>query len=284
MIDPITFWNGQAGARWAREQAGLDAMLRAFGEAALEDAGAAPGERVIDVGCGCGDSSLLLADLVGSDGRVVGLDVSAPMLARARERSRGRPNLSFIEGDASSQPLAPGGFDLLYSRFGVMFFVDPAGAFAHLRGALRANGRLAFVCWQPLAKNPWATVPLEAAVSVLGRPEPEPADGPGPFSFGDRAVVERILEQAGFRDVTSRAFEPKVTFGESGASGGSGSIDDAVNAIARLGPVARLLVDREEADVRAALLAIKRVLPDHWDERGGARFASAAWVVSARRP
>src|SRR5580698_2056128 len=137
MIDQREFWNGLAGARWVREQAGLDEMLRPFGAAALDTARVTLDEAVVDLGCGCGDTSLELATLVGPGGRVVGLDVSARILKRAKERGAGFPNLSFIEGDASSQPLPRGAFDLLFSRFGVMFFAEPTGAFAHLRGALR---------------------------------------------------------------------------------------------------------------------------------------------------
>ncbi len=275
MTDQISFWNGPAGERWVREQPGLDEMLRPFGDATLDAARVMPDEAVVDLGCGCGDTSLALATRVGPRGRVVGLDVSAPMLTRAKERGAGRPNLSFVEGDAESAPLAPGAFDVVFSRFGVMFFVDPTGAFAHLRGALRAHGRMAFVCWQPLTDNPWAAVPFEAVANVLGRPEPQPADAPGPFSFGNAARVRRILEDAGFRDVSLRAFEATNVFGA------SGSIDDAVGEIARLGPVARLLVDQDEPSVTRALEAIKTAIAPYKGPQGAVQFKAAAWIVTA---
>jgi SAM-dependent methyltransferase len=135
MMDQTEYWNGASGARWVREQERLDAMLRPFGEAVLAAASIRAGEVVLDVGCGCGETSLLLADKVGRSGRVLGLDLSAPMLARAGERGKGTSHLSFLEGDASRAP-------------------------------------------------------LEAAASVVGRPDPEPADAPGPFSFADPARVE----------------------------------------------------------------------------------------------
>jgi SAM-dependent methyltransferase len=276
MIDQREFWNGLAGARWVREQAGLDEMLRPFGAAALDAARVTPDEAVVDLGCGCGETSLALATLVGPRGRVVGLDVSAPMLARAKERSGRFPNLSFIEGDASREPIARGAFDLLFSRFGVMFFADAPGAFAHLRGALRQDGRLVFVCWQSLTNNPWAVVPSEAAADVLGRPDPQPEDAPGPFSFGDPARVRDILEGAGFHDVNLRSFETKIAFGA------SGSIDDAVDEIVRLGPVARLLVDRDEVSVARALAAIKGAIPAYRSAHGVVQFPAAAWIVAAR--
>ena len=133
MIDQITYWNSAPAERWVREQATLDVMLRPFGDAAIAAARVGRDERVLDVGCGYGDTSLALADRVGAGGVVVGLDFSTPLVTRARERGAGRANVSFVEGDASSHPVAGGAFDLIFSRFGVMFFADPTGAFAHLR-------------------------------------------------------------------------------------------------------------------------------------------------------
>jgi SAM-dependent methyltransferase len=276
MTDQIEYWNGAAGQRWVAEQDALDAMLRPFGDAALDAARPARDEAVLDVGCGCGDTSLALAGLVGHGGRVVGLDASAPMLARARERLSGPSNVTFVEGDASAEPVERGTFDLLFSRFGVMFFPDPAVAFGRLRTRLRPGGRLAFVCWKAVADNPWAAVPFDAAASVLGRPEPQGPDAPGPFSFGNPARVHAILGAAGFGDVALRPFEDRIAFGSSDA------LDHVAREMARIGPVARLLVDRSEADVERAIAAIKAVLPAHVDPRGGVTLAAAVWIVTAR--
>jgi SAM-dependent methyltransferase len=276
MNEQIEYWNGPAGQRWVTEQAARDALLRPFGAAALDAAAAAPGESVVDVGCGCGESSFALAELVGASGRVVGIDASAPMLARARERSAEAPNLTFVAGDASSAPLGRAAFDLLFSRFGVMFFPDPAGAFGHLRSTLRPDGRLTFVCWQALAANPWAAVPFEAAAKVLGRPEAPPPDAPGPFSFGDPTRVRRILEGAGFRRVELRAFDSPIAFGA------SGSLEEAAREMARLGPAARLLEDRGEDELARAVSAIREALPPHVDAGGTVRLPGTVWIVTAR--
>jgi SAM-dependent methyltransferase len=276
MTDQIEYWNGPAGQRWAAEQDELDAMLRPFGQAALDAGAAAHDEAVLDVGCGCGTTSLALAAAVGGGGRVVGVDPSAPMLARARERAAGVANLTFVEGDASSSPIDRGGFDLLFSRFGVMFFPDPRAAFTHLRTGLRAGGRLAFACWRSLAHNPWSAIPFEAVASVLGRPEPQAPDAPGPFSFGDPERVRSILEGAGFRDVQLTPFEGQVAFGE------SGSLDETARAMARLGPAARLLGDRSEEDVQRGIAAIRATLPVHADAAGRVRLGASVWIATAR--
>jgi SAM-dependent methyltransferase len=275
-MDQIAYWNGDAGERWVREQEMLDRMLQPFGEAALAAASVAPGEIVLDVGCGCADTTSKLAALVGREGRVVGVDASAPMLGRARERCAAFANVSLIEADASAAPIDRGAFDLLFSRFGIMFFPDPVRAFRHLRGALRRGGRAAFVCWRALADNPWATVPFEAVANVLGRPEPQPPDAPGPFSFGDATRVRAILEGAGFEAAELHSFEATLSFG------GGPSLEAAAQEMARLGPVARLLADRDDVDVARALDAIRGVLAGLPSNGGAIRLGAAAWVVTSR--
>ena len=167
--EQIADWNGDQGQRWVDYQALLDRMIEPFGAAALRAAAAQPGERVLDVGCGCGSTSLQLARAVGPQGSVLGVDISRPMLQAARRRAEAEPALrvTFTEADASAAAL-PAGHDLLYSRFGLMFFDAPAAALRHLRGALRPGGRCAFVCWRAPRDNPWAMAPLMAARQALG--------------------------------------------------------------------------------------------------------------------
>ncbi|HYZ33803.1 MAG TPA: methyltransferase domain-containing protein, partial [Crenalkalicoccus sp.] len=153
--DPA-YWNGPAGRSWVAGQERMDATFAPLTEVALALAAPRPGERVLDIGCGCGGTLLALADRVGSAGEVLGLDVSAPMLARAAERAAGLPQVRTALGDAAAHPLPPAHFDLGFSRFGVMFFRGPVGAFRHIRAALRPGGRLVFICWRALAENDWA--------------------------------------------------------------------------------------------------------------------------------
>ncbi len=279
MTDQNQYWNGSAGDYWVKEQANRDAMLRQFGAIALHAARVAEGERVLDVGCGCADTTIALAERVGEAGKVVGLDISAPMLARARDRCAGLPNVSFLEGDATVVPLAPGSFDLLYSRFGVMFFTDPVAAFRHLQGALAPRGRLAFISWRTFKENPWAAVPFLAAAEIVGRPEPDPPGSPGPFSFGEADRVRGILLSAGFQAIDIQPFDTIVPAGVT-----SGTLAEAAKEVARAGPVTRLLMDKSEEQVAKALEVIEARIAQYRSPLGGVRLRAGCWVVTARAP
>ena len=165
----IEYWNGPVGERWAKKQSDFDRNMGSLTVKALAFADARPGERVLDIGCGFGTTTMALARSVAPDGRVTGIDISAPMLGAARRRvaEAGLP-IELIEADASVHPFAPR-YDLLFSRFGVMFFADPTAAFANLHGALKPKGRLAFVCWRAFAENTWAFAPYKAAENLCRR-------------------------------------------------------------------------------------------------------------------
>ncbi len=276
--DQSAFWNGPAGQRWAEEQELFDLGIRELAVPALTAADVRPGEAVLDVGCGCGDSSLILADLVGPSGRVVGLDFSAPMLARAKERGKGRANLSFVFGDAAVHPLAPSSFDLLFSRFGVMFFPEPEAAFQNLVRALRPGGRVAFVCWRPLEENPWSKVPFDAVVSVAGPSAPTPPDAPGPFALRDPARVKRVLGAAGLVDIVTAPTGAMQTVGV------KPTLEAAVDFAVKLGPSSRALREISDPALHArAVEAMRAALAAHLTPEG-VRLASACWTVTARRP
>jgi SAM-dependent methyltransferase len=276
----IRYWNEAAGPAWVAMQERLDRQVGPLGARARERAGIAQGERVLDVGCGCGGTTIELAQAVGPAGRVVALDVSAPMLARARERASAAALAERIEwrlGDAQTEPLEPGGFDCLFSRFGVMFFEDPVGAFGNLRRALRPGGRLAFVCWQARERNPWMTRPVLAAVQHLAFPPPPPPDAPGPFAFGDPSRVRAILERAGFEAVELEPVEgPLALSMESG--------EDGVEFFLTVGPVGAALREaRASADLRARVADAVRVAIEGFRTPRGYEAPSAAWVVTARQ-
>ncbi len=194
-LEQIRYWNELAGPKWVASEAMLDGQIAPLGSKAIERARLAAGERVLDVGCGCGQTSLQLADKVGPRGSVTGIDLSAPMLERAQARAAGLglANVRFLNADAQTTPLGSAAFDLIFSRFGVMFFADPTAAFANLRASLAPGGRVSFVCWQELKLNPWMRVPLLAAAQHIPLPAPAAPDAPGPFSFAAPARVRGIL-------------------------------------------------------------------------------------------
>jgi SAM-dependent methyltransferase len=270
------YWNGVAGERWSRFQAEIDRALEPFTRALLESAALRPGEHVLDVGCGCGDTTLGAASQVGPGGSATGIDLSTAMLARARERAGAVPEIRFVCGDASASAFDRR-FDACLSRFGVMFFLDPVAAFRHLREALRPAGRMAFVCWRGLDENPWITIPLRAAAQAAGRAPEEPSPGaPGPFAFADRARVEAILGDAGFSAVDVRAFDAEVVVSTTG-------LDDAVTLAAQMGPAGRFLAEISPEARETGVRAIAGALHPHLRE-GAVRLGGATWVVTARAP
>lgn len=275
--DQIAEWNGALGQRWVEEQADIEGIARPFGLAALEQAAPQPGERVIDVGCGCGSTTFELASRVGAAGHVLGVDVSRPMLTAAQTRlsqSQGAP-ITFREGDASAVEL-PTDFDLMYSRFGMMFFADPVSALRHLRGALRVGGRLVFVCWRQARDNPWAVTPVLAARQALGL-EPPPADphAPGPFAFADDQRLGGLLMRAGFDDVAMRRVDAPLLVGATAA--------DATAKMLRIGPVARLAGEVDPDRRPLVAQAVMAALAPLAAADGSVTLQGSTWVVCASR-
>jgi SAM-dependent methyltransferase len=276
--EQIAEWNGVLGQTWAAKQREIDGIVVPFGDAALKAASPQPGERVIDIGCGCGDTSIQLARMVGAAGAVLGVDVSAPMLEVARARVALEPcaQLVFREADASEAPL-PAGNDLLFSRFGVMFFSQPTPAFGHLRKSLRAGGRCVFTCWGAPRDNPWAMVPLMAARETL-RVTPPPVDpnAPGPFAFADEERVRTILADAGFAQIEFRRFDTELFIGATPRAAAEGS--------ARMGPVSRLVRELGTEHLPAVLDAIERAFAPLAASDGQVKLNGSTWIVSARNP
>lgn len=275
--EQMQYWNEQAGPRWVRMQERLDAQIESLGLAALQRADIKPGEHVLDVGCGCGQTALELAERVGPHGAVVGIDLSQPMLARARERQRARhlENLTFLHADAQTHAFEPERFNLIYSRFGVMFFDDPPAAFRNLRTALRPDGRLYFLCWQALDRNDWVRIPLKAVAQHRALPPPPAVGTPGPFALADPDRVRRILEAGGFTNVRLDPYETELSLG------GARNVDDAVAFLLEIGPISALLRDADAA-VRARVAQEIRTAPLPYTNPDGVRLQGTAWIVSAR--
>lgn len=273
--DQLSYWNGEAGERWRAAARDSDAAFAPLSRAAIDAAHPVPGERVIDVGCGCGATTMQLAELVAPGGRVSGVDLSAPMLDLARERVRARRigNVKLIVADATTVDLPPGSFDLVFSQFGVMFFADPVATFTHLRNALAPAGRLTFRCWRSVPENPFFNVPLTAARSHVPPPPNPPApDAPGPNAFADPARVRDILARAGFSAIAIEPRDTQLHIGD--------DLDTAVSFLARIGAAARVLEDATPKQRSAAIAATRTALEPHATS-DGVFLTAGTWLVRA---
>jgi SAM-dependent methyltransferase len=269
-------WNGADGEYWTCHQDRLDRTLAPVTEPLLAFAAPTPGSVVIDLGCGCGATTTELARIVGPSGRVIGLDISEPMLTLARERLRTFANTAFLLGDAANLPLHDLGAELIVSRFGVMFFGDPVAAFGNLRSGLAPRGRIRFACWRPINENPWLQVPLHAVYEHVPRlPKPDPEE-PGPFAFADTARVTRVLIAAGF---SAPSFTPLDILIDLAAGG---TLDDAVSQASEMGPTKRALAEQPDDLRAAAIRSIRFALTPHASP-GAVKLPGAVWLVAANR-
>lgn len=270
----IDYWNLIASRPWTRFQAQLDRQLDPLGREAQKHLALQSGEHVLDVGCGCGQTTLQLAAAVGPDGDVVGVDISEPMLAvaEARPRTGQIAPLHFWQTDAQEANLGEGAFDAIFSRFGVMFFADPPRAFANLRRALRPDGRLTFVCWRPFSENIWMSGPYAAAAPFFEAPPPADPKAPGPFAFAEPDYVAAILSAAGWSDIAIAPHDALI---------GGGDLETTLELALNVGgPLAAIV--RERPELKAALAEPVRAWLAPYAGPDGVRLPAAVWIVSAR--
>jgi SAM-dependent methyltransferase len=270
--DQIDYWNGPISVNWAKYQSEMDRNLSEANAGLMKLAAPQLGENVLDIGCGCGETTWRLAEAVGPGGKILAVDVSRPLLAQARVRGQAK-NVRFEEADASAYAFQPE-YDLIFSRFGVMFFEDPAAAFANIRKAAAKGARLAFVCWRPVQENEWTMLPMSAARPLLPeQPAPDPT-APGPFAFSDPQRVKDILTKAGFQDVKIEKLDGVMDLGPSAEYAGF--------QMTNLGPVSRAL--RDESDVTRAKVQEAVTAAFAKFQKPGQNVAPgiACWLVSAR--
>jgi SAM-dependent methyltransferase len=275
---PEVVFSERAGEAWVRLQERIDAQVDPPGRAAMAKLPLAAGQRVLDVGCGCGQTLLQLAAAVGPGGRVLGVDVSAPMLGRAREVAAGQPEIELVLSDAQTYAFTPASFDAMYSRFGVMFFTDPRAAFTNLRAALKPGGQLAFVCWQAMSRNPWAAEPLAAVRRLIPEtklPDMLVPDRPGPFYLADAGRIRGILGSAGFASIEIEAWEEPLHFG------GAMTLAEVTDYAMQIGPAARAIAEAPEALHPALRAAVSKALEPYVSDRG-VWIDGACWLVTAR--
>ncbi|HEY0105334.1 MAG TPA: methyltransferase domain-containing protein [Rhizomicrobium sp.] len=256
--------NDLAGKAWADVADLLDLQLSPLGLRAIAALSPRPGDAVLDVGCGAGQSVLQLADRVGPQGRVTGVDIAPAPLAVARRRAKGRSQVDFIEGDAQKLALRERSIDCVFSRFGVMALPDRVAAFSNFRRMMKPSARLAFVCWRSLDENELDLLPLRAA-GLEARLDPTP------FSFADPAVIRTTLRSAGLRQITIRAHDERVS---------SGNLEAMMAVLLTVGPLGKIL--RENPGLRAAAEPPVRAALAQRQIQGAVALNAATWVVCAR--
>lgn len=275
-VEQAEAWDGPEGEYWAVHHARFDAAIQPHHDRLMAAAAIAPGERVLDIGCGNGRTSRDAARAAGPTGSVLGIDLSGPMLARAEQlaKDEGLGNARFEHADAQVHPFDSGAFDLAMSRFGVMFFADPVAAFTNIARAVRPGGRLVLMVWQGVAVNEWIVAMRDAL--AVGRDLPIPPPGaPGPFAWADTGFATRTLADAGFTDVAFAGSEQPFTVGVDAA--------DAYPFVAGLNPVQLMLADLDEPTKGRALDNLRAAIAAH-ETPNGVVFRSAAWIVTARKP
>lgn len=273
-IDQFDAWNGESGRRWVADPDRRDRVLEPVADALLDAAQLQAGERVLDVGCGCGATTLAAALAVAPRGEVVGADLSKPMIEVARRRAAdaGVDNVQFVQADAQTHGFGDTTFDVAMSRFGTMFFADPGAAFANIARGLRFGGRLHIATWQPLLDNDWLTVPGTALLRFGTLPEG--TDGPGMFAQSDPSAITATLAAAGFDDVRVRAKAVTLTLGADPA--------EAADYLADSGPGRAVLETVSPKDRRAALEAVQSELGHHATP-DGVRLGASIWLTTASK-
>jgi SAM-dependent methyltransferase len=274
-VEQAEYWNGPEATHWLAYEGRYDAMLAPFTAHLLEAAEPVRADRVLDVGCGCGAASRAFAKVV-TDGEVVGFDLSRQLLRRAEQRAvdEGLVNVSFEHGDAQVHAFAGRGFDVVVSRFGVMFFFDPVAAFANIARALRPDGRLAVLCWAGALDNEWAALPGAAAAQHVALPARDPTS-PGPFSLADPDRISTILGTAGMVEVDVQPVTEPLVVGS--------DVTDTVEFFKTTGMGQRMLSGADPDTIDRVTAAIAAALEPHL-QAGGVWLGSQAWLVTARRP
>jgi SAM-dependent methyltransferase len=267
-------WDGEQGDKWVRFQDQFDRALVHHGEAVLAAAALAPGDRVLDIGCGCGHLTRVAARTVTPTGRATGVDLSAVMLARAREMAASEElgNVEFVQADAQTADWGPVPYDVAVSRFGVMFFDDAPAAFTNIARGLAPGGRLAVIVWQPLARNEWQRIVRDALLG--GRDLPEPSSGvPGPYGLSDPDDVRAALHD-GFVDVDIAELASPIHTGT--------DLDEATAFATRTGIGVALLRDLDEDQRRSGLEQLRGMIAGYV-RPDSVVLESRAWLVTARR-
>lgn len=262
-------WDGEGGQRWVADADRRDVVLAPVADTLIAAAQLQRGERVLDIGCGCGATTIAAAVITGE---ATGLDLSGPMLEVARRRAGDAP-VTFVKDDAQTYEFTPASFDVVISRFGSMFFDDPVTAFANIGRAVEPGGRMCLATWQPLAANEWLTAPNDALLRYGSLPVDD-ANEPGMFAQSDPDIVDRVLAAAGWDAVRVEPVAVTLRIGEDAA--------DATDYVAGLGITRRILETIDDATKPQALADVRRVLDGRAAPDGSVSLGAAINIITAR--
>jgi SAM-dependent methyltransferase len=274
--EQFEFWE-ELTPGWLLSEGHTELVATAFGVAAMDSLALTPGQRVIDIGCGLGSTTVALAGIVGPGGEAVGIDIAPAMIEVARNRAsaEGVANATFVAADAQTDALGESAYDAAYSRFGSMFFSDPTAAFANVHASLRAGGALGLACWSNIFANEWMFVPGSAVVAVTGALPPMPAPGdPGPFSLEDPDVVTALLRGTGFGQIDVKPMVESIVIP-------TDQIESLVALSRRVGPVREALRTADDETAARIEAGVRAALTDRV-ENGELRLSASALIISAR--
>ncbi len=266
-------WDENSDRAFAEMQEPLDRELGPLGRRAQAALAPKAGEAILDIGCGTGQTALELAEAVGAKGTVLGFDLSPACLAIARKRAGANSRIEFVLGDAQTFAFPPKKFDGVFSRFGVMFFADPAAAFANIRTALKPGGRLAFVCWRDPREVELLTLPFNTVKHLLPQQPPPVPDAPGPFGLADAQRTRGLLAAAGYSDIQITPYDENV---------GAGDLEISMALAMRVGVLGRLV--RENLELKDSVIAPVRAALAARDTPQGVLLKAATWIVTAHSP
>jgi len=266
------YWQQEGGTKWVDNIEQTEASLKPLSDRLLHSAAPAKDDFVLDVGCGGGATSIEIAECVGPGGDVLGVDISPPILAVANDRGSQIENLQFTQADAGSIDFGKARFDLIFSRFGVMFFTDPVAAFSNLRRSLKPSGRMVFLCWRSMEENPWMGEPANAAFAIIPPKQKPDPDAPGPFSLAEEEKLLSLMKQSGFGDIQLEAVDIPMQMG---------NINEAVDFMMRVGPAETVLAEATTEQKAAIEKAIHGAL-SKYETTEGVRPPAAGWIATAR--
>ena len=271
------FWSGAGGDVWVNKQREMDIMLNPLGDRVIERLDLKSDAKIIDIGCGCGATTLEIAKKI-TQGEILGVDISEPMLDKATETAKemSLSNISFEVKDVQVDVMPQNYFDIAFSRFGVMFFEDPFEAFKNIHSSLKEDGLLSFVCWQNASLNPWQSLSIQVIKEFLDLPAPAPKS-PGPFAFEDKTYLEEILRESGFKGLEILDNQEDIIM----FSGKS--IREACEDYLTINPVVTEMLKNSKPELTEEILEALVIKFSNFHKNDGLLFPSATWIVTAKK-